>query len=184
MSCCQTPKQACVACSLTSLSTSWHIYSYCFGLSAAGTLLHTFYGALQKQQTNGQTIWGQIWEIWVTVSVESNHLSSSSSSSNSPSSLCLSLSISLRYCVRPSRAPISPPSLSLPTCKTPIGSICMLLCSRVGTCAFCDCEPMGACVPHMHTVRVWWSSRGCTQMWTFGEEILHLYFYLKTEKQF
>lgn len=55
-------------CSLTQLALLWqswptfsNVYSYCFGLSAAGTWLYTFFSP-EKQQRNGQPNGSQIWE--------------------------------------------------------------------------------------------------------------------------
>lgn len=132
----------------------------CFGLSAAGTFgLYIFWDL--KNNKTAKRIAAKSGKT-VTVTDESNHLSSSS---NSPSlsltgalycSLSLPLLFSLSQCVHPSYPLISQPSVSLSTLQGSICSICVFwLCVSkcmyvrfviVKQCVHVGCIVCGPCV--------------------------------------
>lgn len=92
----------------------------------------------------------------LTVTVKSNH---PSSSSNSPR---LALPRSLSRCVHLSCPPIS---ASFSTWQGSICPICVFwLCVTMHACAFCGCG-----LVMLYIVRVLWSSRGCRQSGRFGQ---------------
>lgn len=142
------------------------IYSY--GLSAAGTYI--FWSFKNNKQTAKRIAAKSVKTV--TVTDESNHLSSSSNS----------LHLSLSLCVFTS--PISPPSVSLSTCPhVYLLNLCVLVVCAAYACMhvrFCDCESAGACGSCCLLAPVLWSSRGRRQTRTFWAGVLHLYLYLQT----
>lgn len=119
----------------------------------------------------------------VTVTDESNHLSSSSNSPHLSLSLSLTVALSLSIDVFTSLTllslhPRSPfphgRGLSAQSvcsgCVWPYACMCILWL-WVSMCTWVT----------LYTLRVLWSSRGCRQMWTFWAGVLHLYLYLQTD---